>query len=148
MADTAEKIANATLVHSREQLPVMPHLHLSSDHTTNGFAPGVQDATHLMPPHHPGTAVTPDSTTSSSSSSSSLTPSSNGQSRSSISSQGSAGSFSVGINNGNSSSSAYNGERFSITIGHALKKTLANWHVTSPEELIRVLGILSGTVDS
>ncbi|KAF9971642.1 threalose-6-phosphate phosphatase [Actinomortierella ambigua] len=37
---------------------------------------------------------------------------------------------------------------FSITIGHALKKTLANWHVTSPEELIRVLGILSGTIDS
>ncbi|KAG0375848.1 threalose-6-phosphate phosphatase [Mortierella sp. AD032] len=35
-------------------------------------------------------------------------------------------------------------EHFSITIGHALKKTLANWHVTSPEELIRVLGILSG----
>ncbi|KAF9198551.1 threalose-6-phosphate phosphatase [Haplosporangium sp. Z 27] len=39
------------------------------------------------------------------------------------------------------------GEHFSITIGHALKKTLANWHVTSPEELIRVLGILSGVVD-
>ncbi|KAG0094885.1 threalose-6-phosphate phosphatase [Podila epicladia] len=36
---------------------------------------------------------------------------------------------------------------FSITIGHALKKTLANWHVTSPEELIRVLGILAGTID-
>ncbi|KAG0217919.1 threalose-6-phosphate phosphatase, partial [Mortierella sp. GBA43] len=39
-------------------------------------------------------------------------------------------------------------EHFSITIGHALKKTLANWHVTSPEELIRVLGILSGVVDA
>ncbi|KAF9116681.1 threalose-6-phosphate phosphatase [Mortierella sp. AM989] len=38
-------------------------------------------------------------------------------------------------------------EHFSITIGHALKKTLANWHVTSPEELIRVLGVLAGTVD-
>lgn len=38
-------------------------------------------------------------------------------------------------------------EHFSITIGHALKKTLANWHVTSPEELIRVLGILSGVAD-
>ncbi|KAF9930311.1 threalose-6-phosphate phosphatase [Linnemannia zychae] len=38
-------------------------------------------------------------------------------------------------------------EYFSITIGHALKKTLANWHVTSPEELIRVLGILSGVVE-
>ncbi|KAF9438868.1 threalose-6-phosphate phosphatase [Entomortierella beljakovae] len=38
-------------------------------------------------------------------------------------------------------------EHFSITIGHALKKTLANWHVTSPEELIRVLGILSGVID-
>ncbi|KAF9917418.1 threalose-6-phosphate phosphatase, partial [Lobosporangium transversale] len=37
---------------------------------------------------------------------------------------------------------------FSITIGHALKKTLADWHVTSPEELIRVLGILSGTIDN
>ncbi|KAF9182961.1 threalose-6-phosphate phosphatase [Haplosporangium sp. Z 767] len=36
---------------------------------------------------------------------------------------------------------------FSITIGHALKKTLANWHVTSPEELIRALGIMSGVVD-
>jgi len=39
-------------------------------------------------------------------------------------------------------------EHFSITIGHALKKTLANWHVTSPEELIRVLGILSGVVEA
>ncbi|KAG0065936.1 threalose-6-phosphate phosphatase [Linnemannia elongata] len=38
-------------------------------------------------------------------------------------------------------------EHFSITIGHALKKTLANWHVTSPEELIRVLGIISGVAD-
>lgn len=37
---------------------------------------------------------------------------------------------------------------FSITIGHALKKTLANWHVTSPEELIRVLGILAGTIEA
>lgn len=37
---------------------------------------------------------------------------------------------------------------FSITIGHALKKTLANWHVTSPEELIRVMGILAGTVEA
>ncbi|KAF9416520.1 threalose-6-phosphate phosphatase [Podila epigama] len=36
---------------------------------------------------------------------------------------------------------------FSVTIGHALKKTLANWHVTSPEELIRVLGMLSGVID-
>ncbi|KAG0211913.1 threalose-6-phosphate phosphatase [Mortierella sp. GBA30] len=44
-------------------------------------------------------------------------------------------------------SSSNNREHFSITIGHALKKTLANWHVTSPEELIRVLGILSGTID-
>ncbi|KAF8975913.1 threalose-6-phosphate phosphatase [Entomortierella lignicola] len=41
-----------------------------------------------------------------------------------------------------------NHEHFSITIGHALKKTLANWHVTSPEELIRILGILSGTIDA
>lgn len=40
------------------------------------------------------------------------------------------------------------GEHFSITIGHALKRTLANWHVTSPEELIRVLGILSGVIDN
>ncbi|KAG0263759.1 threalose-6-phosphate phosphatase [Mortierella polycephala] len=38
-------------------------------------------------------------------------------------------------------------EHFSITIGHALKKTLANWHVTSPEELIRALGVMSGVVD-
>lgn len=37
---------------------------------------------------------------------------------------------------------------FSITIGHALKKTLANWHVTSPEELIRIMGILAGTVEA
>ena len=144
VAETAEKIANATLVHSREHSPVIPHLHLSNGHIVNGLAPGVQDATYLMPPHHPGAAVAPETTTTSSS----LAPSSNDLSRSSISSQGSMGSFSVGINNGNSSGSAYNGERFSITIGHALKKTLANWHVTSPEELIRVLGILSGSVDS
>ncbi|KAI8605114.1 glycosyltransferase family 20-domain-containing protein, partial [Dissophora ornata] len=43
----------------------------------------------------------------------------------------------------NGSSCSLADEHFSITIGHALKKTLANWHVTSPEELIRVLGILS-----
>ncbi|KAF9901248.1 threalose-6-phosphate phosphatase [Linnemannia zychae] len=131
VAETAEKIAAATLAHSREHSPVMPHLHLSSGHAASGFAPGVQDATHLMPPHVvsgsvPSAEDTPNS---------SLTPSSTSDmSRSSVSSQGSVGS--------------YNGERFSITIGHALKKTLANWHVTSPEELIRVLGILSGTVDS
>lgn len=149
VAETAEKIANATLAHSREHSPVMPHLHLSSDHIADGLAPGVQDATHLTPPRHPGTPVALETTTTSSSSSSSLATSSNDLSRSSISSQGSAGSFSVALNSGNSgNSSGYNGERFTITIGHALKKTLANWHVTSPEELIRVLGILSGTVDS
>ncbi|KAF8942243.1 threalose-6-phosphate phosphatase [Haplosporangium gracile] len=142
VAVTAEKIANATFAHSREHSPVMPHVHLSSGHVANGLVPGVQDSTYLMPPHHPGTPVTPETTTSGS-----LTPSSSlstsDLSRASISSQGSTGSYSGGINN----NGGYNGERFSITIGHALKKTLANWHVTSPEELIRVLGILSGTVD-
>lgn len=150
VAETAAKIANATLAHSREHSPVMPPLHLPGSHIANGLAPGVQDATHLMPPHYPGASVvaTPETTamTTNSSGSSSLAPSSlstDDVSRSSISSQGSTGSY---INN--SSIGGYNGERFSITIGHALKKTLANWHVTSPEELIRVLGILSGTVDS
>ncbi|KAF9104361.1 threalose-6-phosphate phosphatase [Mortierella sp. GBA35] len=145
VAETAEKIANATLAHSWEHSPVMPHLKLSSSHLINGLAPGVQDATHLVPPHPAGTHPTVDntSTSTSSSGSSSLAPSSSsagGLSRSSISSQGSTGSF--------SGSSNSNSNRFSVTIGHALKKTLANWHVTSPEELIRVLGILSGAVDS
>ncbi|KAG0376593.1 threalose-6-phosphate phosphatase [Mortierella sp. AD032] len=136
VAETAEKIAAATLAHSREHSPMMPHLHLSSSHLANGLAPGVQDSTHLMPPHPvtSGSAAQDTTTTTSSSSASSSSLSTSDLSRSSISSQGSVGS--------------YNGERFSITIGHALKKTLANWHVTSPEELIRVLGILSGTVDS
>ncbi|KAF9127625.1 threalose-6-phosphate phosphatase [Mortierella sp. 14UC] len=132
VAETAEKIAAATLAHSREHSPVMPHLNLSSSHVANGLAPGVQDATYLMPPHPVTSGSVPSAE---GTPSSSRTPSSTSDlSRSSISSQGSVGS--------------YNGERFSITIGHALKKTLANWHVTSPEELIRVLGILSGSVDS
>ncbi|KAG0273014.1 threalose-6-phosphate phosphatase [Linnemannia exigua] len=126
VAETAEKIAAATLAHSREHSPMMPHLHLSSSHMTNGLAPGVQDSTHLMPPH-PVTSGSAVPETTATSSSSSVVPSASlstsDLSRSSISSQGSVGS--------------YNGERFSITIGHALKKTLANWHVTSPEELIR-----------
>lgn len=46
------------------------------------------------------------------------------------------------------SASVAGNEHFSITIGHALKKTLANWHVTSPEELIRVLGILTGVIEA
>ncbi|KAK3824128.1 MAG: hypothetical protein JOS17DRAFT_833659 [Linnemannia elongata] len=59
----------------------------------NGLAPGVQNATHLMPPHHYGTVVTQETTTTNHSSIASLTPSSNDLSRSSISSQGSAGSL-------------------------------------------------------
>jgi len=51
------------------------------------------------------------------------------------------------INSQGSSSNLAN-EHFSITIGHALKKTLANWHVTSPEELIRALGIMSGVIEA
>ncbi|KAF9289759.1 threalose-6-phosphate phosphatase [Mortierella alpina] len=51
------------------------------------------------------------------------------------------------INSQGSGSNLVN-EHFSITIGHALKKTLANWHVTSPEELIRALGIMSGVLEA
>ncbi|KAF8943327.1 threalose-6-phosphate phosphatase [Haplosporangium gracile] len=54
---------------------------------------------------------------------------------------------SVGSTGSQGSLSHLANEHFSITIGHALKKTLANWHVTSPEELIRILGILSGVAD-
>ena len=137
------KIANATLTHSREHLRVIPHLHLTSSYIANILALGVQDAAYLTPPHHPGTA--PETTTTSSSSNSSLAPSFNDLSRSSISSQEPTGYFSVGINNGNSNGSSYNRERFSITVGHALKMP-ANWHGTSSEKLIRVLGTFSGTV--
>ncbi|KAF9926205.1 threalose-6-phosphate phosphatase [Linnemannia zychae] len=137
VAETAERVADATLAHSREHSPILPQLHLSS--ITNGLLSGAQDTTHLMLPHADIPTAVVDTTLSSNSSS--LAPSSastSDVSRSSVSSQGSNG----------STSGCYNGERFSITIGHALKKTLANWHVTSPEELIRVLGILSGAIDS
>ncbi|KAF9332889.1 threalose-6-phosphate phosphatase [Podila minutissima] len=112
MAETAAKIAQATLEHSHS--PTVPHAHVHghANGQTNGYI--AHHGAHL----HPPTPTTPAPQTPSSSSTSTTSP------------RGAAG------------------EHFSITIGHALKKTLANWHVTSPEELIRVLGILSGVIDN
>ncbi|KAF8952204.1 threalose-6-phosphate phosphatase [Haplosporangium bisporale] len=107
VAETAAKIAHATLVHSLEHSPIVPHAHVNVQ--VNGQANGVpHDGTHLASP----------------------APTTPAQTLSSASPRGAAG------------------EHFSITIGHALKRTLANWHVTSPEELIRVLGILSGVIEN
>ncbi|KAG0350160.1 threalose-6-phosphate phosphatase [Podila minutissima] len=112
VAETADKIAQATLEHSHS--PTVPHAHVHGhvNGQTNGYV--AHHGAHL----HPPTPTAPAPQTPSSSSTSTTSP------------RGAAG------------------EHFSITIGHALKKTLANWHVTSPEELIRVLGILSGVIDN
>ncbi|KAG0034895.1 threalose-6-phosphate phosphatase [Podila clonocystis] len=111
VAETAAKIAQATLehshLHSREHSPIVPHVQLNGqvNGKINGYV--AHHANHLIPPQTPSASST-----------------------STSSPRGAAG------------------EHFSITIGHALKRTLANWHVTSPEELIRVLGILSGVIDN
>ncbi|CAO3573674.1 unnamed protein product [Mortierella alpina] len=105
VAETAAKLREAALQHSKEHASSAPHGHTS----TNGLTLAVQDGPSLKP-----TASVVNGVVTAIS-----TPQINGFSR----------------------------EHFSITIGHALKKTLANWHVTSPEELIRVLGILAGTID-
>ncbi|KAG0352161.1 threalose-6-phosphate phosphatase, partial [Gamsiella multidivaricata] len=120
VAATAAKIAQATLQHSLEH-SVIPHRQDSSG--PNGIAK-TPNGSHLRPPE-PFSAKRNQPSPSTPGSITSLT---------SISSQG--------------SSTNLADEHFSITIGHALKKTLANWHVSSPEELIRVLGILSGTIDA
>ncbi|KAF9956675.1 threalose-6-phosphate phosphatase [Mortierella alpina] len=105
VAETAAKLREAALQHSKEHSSTAPHGRTS----TNGLTLAVQDGPSLKP-----TASVVNGVVSALS-----TPQINGFSR----------------------------EHFSITIGHALKKTLANWHVTSPEELIRVLGILAGTIE-
>ncbi|KAF9570758.1 threalose-6-phosphate phosphatase [Mortierella alpina] len=105
VAETAAKLREAALQHSKEHSPTAPHGHASS----NGLTLAVQDGPSLKP----AASVT----------------------------NGVISPISMPQTNG------FNREHFSITIGHALKKTLANWHVTSPEELIRVLGILSGAID-
>lgn len=50
VAGTAEKIANATFVHSREHSPVIPHLYLSSGHIANGLTPGGCDPFDALSP--------------------------------------------------------------------------------------------------
>jgi trehalose 6-phosphate synthase/phosphatase len=121
VAATAAKIAQATLQHSREHAPVIPHRQDSAG--PNGIAKTPNGA-HLKPPA-PFTAGEPLPSPTTPGSIANLT-----------------------LLNSQGSTSHLANEHFSITIGHALKKTLANWHVTSPEELIRVLGILSGTVEA
>ncbi|KAI7832183.1 glycosyltransferase family 20-domain-containing protein [Gamsiella multidivaricata] len=123
VAETAAKIAEATLTHSREHSPNTKHSRLS----INGGPLAVQDESILKL----SVMVSGDDTASSLSATSSST----------------AAILDSSVESHGSSSQAVGNEHFSVTIGHALKKTLANWHVTSPEELIRVLGILSGTVD-
>ncbi|KAG0200935.1 threalose-6-phosphate phosphatase [Mortierella sp. NVP41] len=122
VAATAAKIAQETFKHSLEHAPVIP---LISKNHLNGPASSSVSNAHLKPP-------APYSVTGPVQQQEPSTPGS----VQSVSSVGSQGSLAHLAN-----------EHFSITIGHALKKTLANWHVTSPEELIRILGILSGTLD-
>ncbi|KAG0292977.1 threalose-6-phosphate phosphatase [Dissophora globulifera] len=122
VAATAAKIAEATLQSARGHNHQSPIPRRQDSVGPNGIAKTTNGA-HLKPPAPFSTGTpqgppTPGSITS----------------LASISSQGSTTNLA--------------NEHFSITIGHALKKTLANWHVTSPEELIRVLGILSGTVEA
>ncbi|KAF9425240.1 threalose-6-phosphate phosphatase [Podila epigama] len=119
VAETAAKIAQATLEHSLEHTTSISHAHVHGQ--VNGT--NTDDlAEHGEAAHSHQVNAT------SAAPASSVSPSSS------------------------PSSSPLNkehfGEHFSITIGHALKRTLANWHVTSPEELIRVLGILSGVVEA
>ncbi|KAF9915390.1 threalose-6-phosphate phosphatase, partial [Lobosporangium transversale] len=135
VAATAAKIAEATRQQSRELAPPIPHRQDSSG--PHGIAKAPNGA-HLRPPA-PFTTKINSANNDSNAATTPISPSGPATpgsitSLTSISSQG--------------SNSNLTNEHFSITIGHALKKTLANWHVTSPEELIRVLGILSGTIDA
>ncbi|GJJ73482.1 trehalose 6-phosphate synthase/phosphatase [Entomortierella parvispora] len=126
VAATAAKIAAAALQHSLEHSPIIPHRPDPSG--PHGIANTPQGA-HLKPPApYSVAAVAPPAGPPTPGSISSAT---------SATSQGSVASNHPLAN-----------EHFSITIGHALKKTLANWHVTSPEELIKVLGVLSGVADA
>ncbi|KAF9348931.1 threalose-6-phosphate phosphatase [Mortierella sp. AD094] len=117
IAETAAKIAEATLKHSREH----GTLH-RQDGTGSNVIASTEIGVHLKPPASYSTSLPNGPTTPGSVAS-----------QTSTTSQG--------------STAHLVDEHFSITIGHALKKTLANWHVTSPEELIRVMGVLSGVVD-
>ncbi|KAG0338719.1 threalose-6-phosphate phosphatase [Podila humilis] len=121
VAETAAKIAQATLEHSLEHSPIVPHLH---DSSPIGIIPTYNGTAIRPPSYHQEHQHQHQSTASESTLSTQAD---------SLSSQASL-------------TSPVLNDIFSITIGHALKKTLANWHVTSPEELIRVLGVLSGTV--
>ncbi|KAF8934406.1 threalose-6-phosphate phosphatase [Dissophora ornata] len=126
VAETAAKIAEATLAHSREHSPMISQTHASTSRLTLA----VQDGVILKPSIVVGGD---ESSTPGSGTTSSAVPSTTSTGLP-IGSQGLTGHGNIAP--------------FSITIGHALKKTLANWHVTSPEELIRILGILAGTVDA
>ncbi|KAG0052579.1 threalose-6-phosphate phosphatase [Gryganskiella cystojenkinii] len=125
VAATAAKIAAATLQHSLEHLTTSSHRPESSGHS--GTINSVNGA-HLKPPQPYSVAmpveIAPGPPT-----------------------PGSITSVASAASQGSTSSNAGN-DHFSITIGHALKKTLANWHVTSPEELIKVLGVLSGVAEA
>ncbi|KAG0218852.1 threalose-6-phosphate phosphatase [Mortierella sp. GBA43] len=125
VAETAAKISQATLAHSREHSPAFPHWQVGA----TGNTLGVQDGPFLKP----CVAVK---------GSDSAGPSGAAQLPLIVATTTSTSADTI------STPAQVNKEPFSITIGHALKKTLANWHVTSPEELIRVLGILSGVVDA
>lgn len=127
VAETAAKISQATLAHSREHSPAVPHWQA----TASGNTLAVQDGPFLKP------SVAVGETASSSVSSSALPEAST---ETAATATPTPDTSSVTATQGPK-------EHFSITIGHALKKTLANWHVTSPEELIRVLGILSGVIE-
>ncbi|KAF9362494.1 threalose-6-phosphate phosphatase [Mortierella sp. NVP85] len=119
VAETAAKISQAHLAHSREHSPAVPHWQA----TASGNTLAVQDGPYLKP----SVAVGPNAP--------STVP-------------GITAETETTVPETSSGPSAQAKEHFSITIGHALKKTLANWHVTSPEELIRVLGILSGVIEA
>ncbi|KAF9103833.1 threalose-6-phosphate phosphatase [Mortierella sp. AM989] len=126
VAETAAKIAQSTLEHALEHSSTVSHLHPSTNVNNHGADERASQKPSLL---NVDDASSTSGSTTLSSASSLETPESSQAS---------------------SSPASYleNREHFSITIGHALKKTLANWHVTSPEELIRILGILSGTIET
>jgi len=137
VAETAAKIAQATFAHSsahslEHHSPLVHHAHvhhqeaviLSEDETHKAPLSAITD---VIPAHLQSSTGTLTPVSEMSSTTASLTSTAT----------------TVSVSPAPNCTGKF--QPFSITIGHALKKTLANWHVTSPEELIRVLGTLAGT---
>lgn len=137
VAETAAKIAQATLAHSLEHHSPMashayvPHKEMIIVSEAETHLTPTSAITNVVPAHLQSPSLTSTGASTPVSEMSGMTASSM--------------STSATVSATHGPNCAGKAQPFSITIGHALKKTLANWHVTSPEELIRVLGILAGT---